>query len=65
MTAWTLVCVPSEATTLNVYEDFVSKSGEALKVTAPVAGLIVKAAASAPLRLKLTAPPWTSVAAAV
>ena len=43
----------------------VSKSGLALNVTAPVAPLIVKAPASAPLRLKLTAPPCTSVAAAV
>ncbi len=42
----------------------VSKSGLALKVTAPVAGSIVKAAASAPVRLKLTAPPCTSFAAA-
>ena len=65
VTAWLLVSVPSEATTLNVYDDFVSKSGEALKVTAPVAPLIVNAAASAPVRLKLTAPPCTSVAAAV
>src|SRR5258708_25650604 len=65
VTAWALVSVPSEATTLNVYEDFVSKSGVLLNVTAPVALLIVKAPASAPVRLKLTAPPCTSVAAPV
>src|SRR5258708_34834090 len=50
-------------TLLRSYELFVSKSGELLKVTAPVALLIVKAAASAPVRLKLT--DSTSVALAV
>src|SRR5258706_7822476 len=65
VTAWLELSVPSLATTLNVYEDFVSKSGEALNVTAPVEALIVKAAASAPVRLNVTAPPCTSVAAAV
>src|SRR6266568_2732105 len=41
----------SEALTLKEYELFVSKSGLVLKVTAPVALLIVKAPASAPVRL--------------
>ena len=35
VTACDEVSVPSEAMTLKLYEDFVSKSGEALKVTAP------------------------------
>src|SRR3954463_2214410 len=65
VTACVLAKVPSDATTLKLYEDFVSKSGEALKVTAPVELSIVKAAASAPLRVNVTPPPWTSVAAAV
>ena len=36
-----------------------------MNVTPPVVPSMVKAAASAPVRLKLTAPPWTSLAAAV
>ncbi len=43
----------------------VSKSGLLLNVTAPLEALIVNAAASAPVRLNVTAPPWTSFAAAV
>ncbi len=65
VTAWLPVRVPSEATTLKLYEDLASKSGDALNVTAPVAALMVNAAASAPLRLKLTVPPCTSVPVAV
>src|SRR5689334_25385296 len=65
VTAWLEVSAPSSATTLKLYELFVSKSGLALNVTAPVAELMVNAAASAPLRLKLTAPPAGSDAAAV
>ena len=57
VTACDELSVASLAMTLKVYADFVSKSGEALKVTAPVALLIVNAPASAPPRLNVTAPP--------
>jgi hypothetical protein len=65
VTAWLEVSVPSLATTLNVYELCVSKSGDALNVTAPVALSMLKDPASTPLRLNVTPPPRTSVAAAV
>src|SRR5258706_15809429 len=64
VTAWLLVAVPSEARTLKLYELFVSKSGEVLNFTAPVEALTVNAAASAPPRLKVTAPACTWAPAA-
>ena len=51
VTAWLLNApLASDAFTLKLYEVFVSKSGTALNVTAPVAALIVNAPASVPVR---------------
>jgi len=66
VTAWMLKAPEASAAfTLKLYALLVSKSGTALKVTAPVALSMVKAPASAPLSEYVTVPPAGSVAEAV